>query len=113
MIRSRDYKDLAVFTIVQEEHEFIHPWINHYKKHVADPKDIHVLVHPPSSAAAQQCSSNENTAWTLAQSLMGTHHGVITLPVHHASAFDHLWLADTCLLYTSPSPRDGLLSRMP
>ena len=21
--------------------------------------------------------------------------------------------ADTCLLYTSPSPRDGLLSRMP
>ena len=22
-------------------------------------------------------------------------------------------LADTCLLYTSPSPRDGLLSRMP
>ena len=23
------------------------------------------------------------------------------------------WLAYTCLLYTSPSPRDGLLSRMP
>ena len=25
---------------------------------------------------------------------------------------DRAW-ADTCLLYTSPSPRDGLLSRMP
>ena len=25
-------------------------------------------------------------------------------------AFDGVW---TCLLYTSPSPRDGLLSRMP
>ena len=28
----------------------------------------------------------------------------------------YLWTAalyDTCLLYTSPSPRDGLLSRMP
>ena len=23
------------------------------------------------------------------------------------------WLLDVCLLYTSPSPRDGLLSRMP
>ena len=23
------------------------------------------------------------------------------------------YAADTCLLYTSPSPRDGLLSRMP
>ena len=23
------------------------------------------------------------------------------------------YVADTCLLYTSPSPRDGLLSRMP
>ena len=23
------------------------------------------------------------------------------------------WAADPCLLYTSPSPRDGLLSRMP
>ena len=101
MIRSRDYKDLAVFTIVQEEPEFIHPWINHYKKHVADPKDIHVLIHPPSSAAVQQCGSNENAAWTLAQSLMSTHHGVMTLPVHHASAFDHLWLAETIASFQS------------
>ena len=23
------------------------------------------------------------------------------------------WIYNTCLLYTSPSPRDGLLSRMP
>ena len=30
--------------------------------------------------------------------------------------FDHYWdnyRHDLCLLYTSPSPRDGLLSRMP
>ena len=26
---------------------------------------------------------------------------------------EHSDLAETCLLYTSPSPRDGLLSRMP
>ena len=24
-----------------------------------------------------------------------------------------LWISPSCLLYTSPSPRDGLLSRMP
>ena len=28
-------------------------------------------------------------------------------------ANNYLGLADSCLLYTSPSPRDGLLSRMP
>src|SRR5680860_416349 len=28
-------------------------------------------------------------------------------------AVEHPWLAPGCLLYTSPSPRDGLLSRMP
>lgn len=94
MIRSPDHKDLAVFTIVQEEPEFIHPWINHFKKHVADPKDIHVLVHPPSNAV-QQSGSDTNRAWTLAKYLMRTHHSVTALPVHHASAFDHLWLAET------------------
>ena len=26
---------------------------------------------------------------------------------------DRGWMADNCLLYTYPSPRDGLLSRMP
>ena len=26
---------------------------------------------------------------------------------------DIQWIFDICLLYTSPSPRDGLLSRMP
>ena len=30
---------------------------------------------------------------------------------HHVSLA--LWLLYDCLLYTSPSPRDGLLSRMP
>ena len=28
-------------------------------------------------------------------------------------AFDNLYNNKSCLLYTSPSPRDGLLSRMP
>ena len=27
--------------------------------------------------------------------------------------FEPIYLEATCLLYTSPSPRDGLLSRMP
>ena len=43
----------------------------------------------------------------------GTHHG----PTQRFSAHDELvgvvGVLPTCLLYTSPSPRDGLLSRMP
>ena len=31
----------------------------------------------------------------------------------NAPLFDADWNTKTCLLYTSPSPRDGLLSRMP
>ena len=31
----------------------------------------------------------------------------------HSFCFNQLGLARDCLLYTSPSPRDGLLSRMP
>ena len=31
----------------------------------------------------------------------------------HDAIFVHEALATLCLLYTSPSPRDGLLSRMP
>ena len=37
-------------------------------------------------------------------------------PDHAEEAFDRrecTYLVQTCLLYTSPSPRDGLLSRMP
>ena len=39
-----------------------------------------------------------------------------TLDLHGRPVLDgrtHTKLAQTCLLYTSPSPRDGLLSRMP
>ena len=34
-------------------------------------------------------------------------------PLYDESHFELLGLAKNCLLYTSPSPRDGLLSRMP
>ena len=38
----------------------------------------------------------------------------IALPTWTTSITDALWgLLKGCLLYTSPSPRDGLLSRMP
>ena len=34
-------------------------------------------------------------------------------PADAADIIEHLNQSDSCLLYTSPSPRDGLLSRMP
>ena len=39
--------------------------------------------------------------------------GAVTESVLAAFGNGDLALSDTCLLYTSPSPRDGLLSRMP
>ena len=41
------------------------------------------------------------------------HHSSLTL--FRSLGFDHadMEVRVTCLLYTSPSPRDGLLSRMP
>ena len=35
------------------------------------------------------------------------------LVVNRFESFGHGWGYSVCLLYTSPSPRDGLLSRMP
>ena len=34
-------------------------------------------------------------------------------PVWYVNMYDPGWKGGDCLLYTSPSPRDGLLSRMP
>ena len=102
MIANADYRDLAVFTVVQVEPEFIHPWINHYKKHVADPGDIYVLVHAPTrTKEAESKPPHATSAWSAAQALMVDHHGVAVMPVHHASAFDHHWLAATVSKFQS------------
>ena len=37
----------------------------------------------------------------------------LKVPVAKAMSIGMRKLSETCLLYTSPSPRDGLLSRMP
>ena len=57
----------------------------------------------------------------LARKYQPRQHGAATGPVvyffkvsdHNHGAPQRQDLAGTCLLYTSPSPRDGLLSRMP
>ena len=50
-------------------------------------------------------------------SLMGDVKFIQTISdILNPSMFDsdsNKWLVKSCLLYTSPSPRDGLLSRMP
>jgi len=69
-------RDLAVFTIVQDEPEFIHPWINHYKKHVAETRDLYILVHPATAADGMPMTAEALPAWQRAQALMTGHrHG--------------------------------------
>ena len=53
-----------------------------------------------SLSASNELSSTDN-------------HGASSDPAHESNAEDAVKEALTCLLYTSPSPRDGLLSRMP
>jgi len=95
MIRNNDYRDLAVFTIVQDEPEFIHSWTNHYKNHVADAGDIYVLVHSPTGLDGAPMRSAEMPEWQRAEALLTKHHGVVLIPVHHTSSFDHQWLSNT------------------
>jgi hypothetical protein len=88
-------RDLAVFTIVQDEPEFIHPWINHYKKHVLEACDLHVLVHAPTAPDGRPMAAESVPSWHRALSLITSHHNATVIPVHHSAAFDHRWLADT------------------
>ena len=46
-------------------------------------------------------------------SLKDLYFGESLYYAHQGLWFEALERMDTCLLYTSPSPRDGLLSRMP
>ena len=95
MIRSADCRDLAIFTIAQDEPELIHPWVNHYKNHVSDAGDIYILVHPPTDTDGAPIHIAKMPEWERALTLLSKHHGVICVPVHHASAFDHQWLCET------------------
>ena len=45
--------------------------------------------------------------------MVGGGGGVIVVVVVVAAVVVVVVIVDRCLLYTSPSPRDGLLSRMP
>jgi hypothetical protein len=101
VFQTKNNRELAIFTIVQDEPEFIHAWVNHYKKHVADPRDLYVLIHLPSRPDGQPMRSDEMAAWHRAQALMTHHHLVTAVPVHHSSAFDHRWLSETVAQFQS------------
>ena len=63
MTRGSDGWDLGVFTIVQDEPEFIHPWLNHYRKHAAEARDLFVLAHAPSRSDGTPIPSDEMVEW--------------------------------------------------
>ena len=88
-------RDLAVMTIVQDEPEFIHPWVNHYKKHVADHRDIFVLIHSRTPDRKKSGFLAPGDPWERAERTLAGTHRVNALPVHHAVSFDHRWLLQT------------------
>ena len=66
----------------------------------------------------RDCYTNTPTKMVLlvADGLGGMAHpdtGLSELETAHTPNLDQLAQKSACLLYTSPSPRDGLLSRMP
>jgi len=85
-------RELAIMTIVQDEPEFIHPWVNHYRAHVADSRDLFVLVHP---RGAVDDAADDADPWHKAERLLSEHHRVSTIRVHRLSSFDHAWLRTT------------------
>ena len=62
-------------------------------------------------------SDEPELIYTLRSNKVGTHGGEVSFPggMYEKEDVDleNTALRETCLLYTSPSPRDGLLSRMP
>ena len=56
-------------------------------------------------------SQNEHLRKQLAKSMGNQRKNLYSTPSHESSESEHE--DEGCLLYTSPSPRDGLLSRMP
>ena len=58
-----------------------------------------------------QSTSTRKPAWALGTTLLGLHKILENMEIGHNVMHGQWdWI---CLLYTSPSPRDGLLSRMP
>ena len=75
------------------------------------------LSHEEAQARLRGYGPNELTAeksvpaW---RKFLAQFHDVLVILLLIATAVSAgLWVYERCLLYTSPSPRDGLLSRMP
>ena len=70
-----------------------------------------LLVSAAIGMALTACKAAENTVQKTASTLLPT--GITKIETIAPGTGDQVVIPYTCLLYTSPSPRDGLLSRMP
>ena len=82
-------------------------------------KNFHPEIHRWFVNRFQQPTAVQQAAWPV---IASGEHSLITAPTGSGKTLTaFLWSLNrfatgewqTCLLYTSPSPRDGLLSRMP
>jgi len=68
-------RDFAVFTIVQDEREWLPTWCDYYLRHL-DSWDLYVLDHDSVDGSTEGIGGN-------------------VVPVHRSETFDHAWLKGT------------------
>jgi len=85
---SKSKKQLAAFTIVQNEDFFLDIWVNYYSKTIPK-EDLYILNH------------NSATESSLASLDRHRKAGVNIVPVHRFFSFDHGWLRDTVQSFQS------------
>ena len=74
-------------------------------------KSLGILLHPSSIPGGRVCGTFGKGAKDLIKKLHK--HGIEYWQFLPLTPTDSKGSPYSCLLYTSPSPRDGLLSRMP
>ena len=96
----REFRDVVIQGILRNNITFVEPV----------PLAIMAITHPPSAVAEMMVSAVSEALPLVGQTPSPV--GQTPSPVGQGlSLKSHL--SKICLLYTSPSPRDGLLSRMP
>ena len=102
--------DVTVQKVVGGETKFL--WMNRVFASICELQDGSESAWPPLTFRGWIPTDNDKVRLVV---LTFLESGCDYLPAISGLPFNKMWILalKSCLLYTSPSPRDGLLSRMP